>query len=77
MKRRIIMLPAERLSEFVNKANDCDFDIDIANEHMHKHTVDAKSILGVMGLELDKPIVVIYEGENTEFEEILDELAVG
>ncbi len=75
MKRRVIMLPAERLSEFVNKANDCDFDIDIANEDKHKHTVDAKSILGVMGLELDKTVVVIYEGENAEFEGILEELA--
>ncbi len=75
MLEKIVMLPPERVSEFVNRANACDFDIDIANENKRKSKIDAKSILGVMGLDLGQKLVVTYEGEDAAFEELLTELS--
>ena len=38
--------------------------------------VDAKSILGVFGLDLTQPLTVEYSGSNEQFESFLNELAV-
>jgi len=47
MERRIRLTPDE-VAHFVEMARRCDFDIDIA---YNRYTVDAKSILGVLGLD--------------------------
>ena len=36
--------------------------------------IDAKSLLGVLSLDLTRVLTVEYNGENEEFEELLDEL---
>ena len=71
--RRSIMLSPYQVKDFVNAATKCDFDIDIYN---NRYVVDAKSILGVLGLDLSKPVTVEYHGMNSEFESFLDSLAV-
>ena len=65
---RTIRLTPERVQDFVNAASKCDFDIDIC---YNRYVVDAKSFLGVYGLDFSKPLRVSYDGYSAEFEELL------
>ena len=65
---RTIRLTPERVSDFVSAASKCDFDIDIC---YNRYVVDAKSFLGVYGLDFSKPLRVSYDGYSAEFEELL------
>lgn len=71
-ERKIKMTPAE-VNDFVNEASKCDFDIDISYNH---YIVDAKSILGVMGLDFNAILTVQYAGHNDEFESYVNGLAL-
>ena len=51
----------------------CDFDIDIC---YNRYVVDAKSFLGVYGLDFTKPLSVSYDGYNDKFEELLRQYAI-
>ncbi|MBO5292413.1 MAG: HPr family phosphocarrier protein [Lachnospiraceae bacterium] len=73
MVQRKIMLRPEDVKEFVSVAAKCDFDIDI---FYNRYIVDAKSILGVYGLDLTKVLTVRYNGYNAELESYLASLAV-
>ena len=57
---------------FVAEATKCDFDIDV---FYNRVTIDAKSILGVLSLDLARVLTVQMNGDNAEFEEYLDTLA--
>lgn len=70
MKQRRIMLPTlEAAKEFVAAASKCDFDIDV---FYNRILIDAKSILGVLSLDLTRVLAVQYSGENEAFEAFLD-----
>lgn len=56
------------VKDFVYQASLCDFDIDI---FYNRYIVDAKSILGVMGLDFSNTLTVKYSGENNDFENFL------
>ncbi len=71
-ERKIKMTPAE-VQSFVNVASKCDFDIDISYNH---YTVDAKSIIGVMGLDFRSILTLQYAGYNDEFESYVSGLAI-
>lgn len=68
MQAKISLTPS-MVQEFVNIASRCDFDIDIAGNN--RYFVDAKSYVGVMGLDLSKTLTVRYYGCNAEFERYL------
>lgn len=51
-----IVLRPDEVQEFVNEASRYDFDIDIA---YNSYVVDAKSILGVYGLDLTRVLIGI------------------
>lgn len=70
---RHIKLTQDQVQQFVNVTSKCDFDIDISN---NRYIVDAKSFLGVYGLDFSRPLEVSYEGYNQELEELLGKLAV-
>ena len=73
-KQRRIMLPTVAdAKEFVSVASKCDFDIDITYNHM---IVDAKSILGILSLGLEKMFTVNCHGENPEFFREIQKFAV-
>lgn len=73
MKQKRIMLPSvEDAKKFVAAAAKCDFDIDV---FYNRVVIDAKSILGVMSLDLTKVLTVEYNGKNDDFEILLDRLA--
>lgn len=73
MVQRRIRLSVDEVKHFVEKACKCDFDIDIS---YNRFVVDAKSILGVYGLDLTKVLTVTYNGYNSEFEQYLNRLAI-
>ena len=57
------------VKEFVTVAGECDFDVNIFYNHV---VVDAKSVLGVLSLDLSKVLMVEYDGNDRALEEILD-----
>lgn len=70
---RTIKLAQDEVQHFVNVTSKCDFDIDI---FYNRYVVDAKSFLGVYGLDLTKPLSVSYDGYNSELEEMLKGYAI-
>ncbi|SFU70408.1 PTS HPr component phosphorylation site [Butyrivibrio sp. M55] len=71
--KRNIMLSPNQVQDFVNAATKCDFDVDI---YYNRYVVDAKSILGVFGLDLSQTLTVEYRGYNSDFENFLQKLAI-
>lgn len=70
---RTIKLTPDSVQRFVNVTSQCDFDIDIS---YNRYVVDAKSFLGVYGLDFTKPLTVSYEGYNSALEELLKSYAI-
>ncbi len=65
---RTIRLTPDEVQHFVDVTSKCNFEIDIA---YNRYTVDAKSFLGVYGLDFEKPLTVSYDGYDSELEELL------
>lgn len=59
--------------EFVKRASRCDFDIDV---FYNRVIIDAKSLLGVLSLDLTRVLTVSMNGRDAEFESYLDELKI-
>ena len=59
MRTHKIRLRVDELKDFVAAATRCDFDIDIS---YNRFVVDAKSIVGVLGLDLNQILTVSYNG---------------
>ena len=70
---KTIRLTPDDVQHFVNVTTKCDFDIDIC---YNRYVVDAKSFLGVYGLNFAKPLTVSYDGYNSELEELLKQYAI-
>lgn len=64
-----IKLSLSDIKKFVAVTTQCDFDIDIS---YNRYTVDAKSFLGLVGLDLQHPLTVKYDGFNQKLEAYLD-----
>ena len=75
MKQRQIKirLKLEEVKDFVTVASKCDFDVDV---FYNRFVVDAKSIVGVLGLDLSRILTVSYSGYNPEFEKMINRLAI-
>lgn len=69
MMQRRIKLRLDEVNAFVEAASKCDFDIDVSS--YNRFTVDAKSIVGVLGLDLTQTLTVSYSGYDSQFEEVL------
>ena len=68
-QRQIRLTTIMDVKEFVTVAGECDFDVNIFYNHI---VVDAKSVLGVLSMDLSKVLTVEYDGSNKALEEILD-----
>ncbi len=71
--QRTIRLTPDEVQNFVNVTSHCDFDIDI---FYNRYIVDAKSFLGVYGLDFSRPLTVSYQGYNAELEELLKKYTI-
>lgn len=72
MQHRIKLRPDE-VKDFVTVATKCIFDVDIS---YNSFIVDAKSIIGVLGLNFNQVLTVSYNGYDADFEEYLRKFAV-
>ena len=70
---RYIRLSSAGVSEFVNAASRCDFDIDV---FYNRVIIDAKSILGILSMDLSKTLTVKCHGEDQAFDQVLAKFAV-
>ena len=70
---KIKLYATEEVQEFVNAATKCDFDIDI---YYNRFLIDAKSILGILSMDLTKVLTVECHGESKEFDRTLKKFAV-
>lgn len=70
---KIKLNATEEVQEFVNAASKCDFDIDI---YYNRFLIDAKSILGILSMDLTKVLTVECHGESKEFDRTLKKFAV-
>ena len=61
---KIKLNATEEVQEFVNAATRCDFDVDV---YYNRFLIDAKSILGVLSLDLTKVLTVDCHGESKEY----------
>ena len=72
MKEYSIRIPdVETAKQFCRLAGECDFDFYLVYNRV---VIDAKSILGVLSMDLRKVLKVRMNGENTNFEAFLAKL---
>lgn len=71
-EKKILLTSIEEAKRFVTEASRCDFDVDV---FYNRFTVDAKSILGVLSLDLARVLTVQMNGENEEFEAYLETIS--
>lgn len=70
---KIKLSETEQVRDFVRSAEQCDFDIDI---FYNRIIIDAKSILGVLSLDLSKILTVRCAGSNADFEQNIQKYCV-
>lgn len=70
--RKIRLKTVEDVREFVQTADRCSFAVSIPNGEAR---IDAKSIMGVMSLDLTKDLEVLCEGEDPDLERVFTEYA--
>ena len=74
MSQKIRLNETADVKEFVQAASKCDFDVDISYNRV---IIDAKSILGVMSMDLTRPLTVKYHVEDQDcFEQTLNKFAM-
>lgn len=73
MKSNKNQIRSDDVNAFVNAATECDFDIDV---NYNRVIIDAKSILGVLGLDLGRVLTVTCHGESQKFDNFLQQYAV-
>lgn len=72
MTKHIRLNQVDDVREFVGVAEECNFDIDI---FYNRIIVDAKSILGVLALDLSHILTVKYYGSDVQLEKLLNKYA--
>ena len=73
-ERKIRLLSVEDAKNFVKVATGCDFDVDLYDNSI---MIDAKSIIGVLSMDLRHVLTVRYPGENEELDAFLDDQMKG
>ena len=66
-----IKLDEKSAQEFVSAASRCNFDIDV---FYNRIIIDAKSILGLLSLDLTKTLTVKCYGEDEDFNRVLSSM---
>ncbi len=73
MVQHRIKLRPDEVKEFVAAACKTNIDIDV---NYNRYTVDAKSILGVLGLDLKQVLTVTCHGYDAGFEKYLKRFSI-
>lgn len=72
MEKTVYFSDMQDVREFVNAADNCDFDIDV---YYKRAVIDAKSILGMLAIGLKQRVIVRYGGKNEQFENVIQKYA--
>lgn len=72
-QKQIKLNATEEVREFVKAAGKCDFDIDV---FYNRIIIDAKSILGILSMDLTRELTVRCYGESKRFNEVIAKFAV-
>lgn len=59
------------VKEFVAITNECPFEIDVC---AGRYAVDAKSIMGIFSLDLEKPLTVTVHGTDKQCDDFADDI---
>ena len=74
LEKKIQLKAFSDVKEFVKAAEKCEYDVDV---FYNRVVVDAKSILGVMIMDLTRPLTVKYHVEDQDcFEQTLNKFAM-
>lgn len=74
LEKKIQLKAFSEVKEFVKAAEKCEYDVDV---FYNRVVVDAKSILGVMSMDLTRPLTVKYHVEDQDcFEQALNKFAM-
>ena len=74
LEKKIQLKAFSEVKEFVKAAEKCEYDVDV---FYNRGVVDAKSILGVMSMDLTRPLTVKYHVEDQDcFEQTLNKFAM-
>lgn len=73
MNATIKLNSPQEVKEFVCEASKCDFDIDI---FYNRFVVDAKSLLGVLSMDLTRALSVNCMGYDRKFEHTLKKYTI-
>lgn len=68
---KIKMDSVEHVKEFVKTVVKYQNDFDLVND---RYVIDAKSILGIMTMDLKQPIELVIHGNENSHQEIIQEL---
>ncbi|MCH5207747.1 MAG: HPr family phosphocarrier protein [Oscillospiraceae bacterium] len=60
---KILLSSINDVKEFVSITNDCPFEIDVISG---RYAVDAKSIMGIFSLDLEKTLTVNVHGDEKQ-----------
>lgn len=63
-KVKVKLVSIDDVKDFVKKANDFPYDIDVS---LGKYIVDAKSIMGIFSLDLSRELEVIVNSDSSDF----------
>ncbi len=66
---KIRLRDVSEVHEFIKLADTCDFDVNIGYDRV---VIDAKSIVGVMGLNLSRVLTVSFGGESDALKRFCD-----
>lgn len=61
----------EAVKEFVALANACTFDIDLVSG---RYAIDAKSIMGIFSLDLNKAVTLVVHADDKTAEDFLEKI---
>ena len=73
MLQKIKLNKPDDVKEFVKAANRCAFEVDVSYDRV---MVDAKSLMGILAMDLANCLTVICHGEDQEFAGSLKKWAV-
>lgn len=66
--RKVLLDTVDKVKEFVRRTNQFMRDVQLVSG---RYVIDAKSILGVMSLDLSKPVIVNIDERDSELADLL------
>ncbi|MDD2958651.1 MAG: HPr family phosphocarrier protein [Lachnospiraceae bacterium] len=72
-EKKIKLSEFNEVRDFVRAAEKCDYDVDV---FYNRVIIDAKSLMGVLSLDLTRELTVKFSEEDMNFANVLDKYAI-